>query len=232
MAKESSAGVKVARGVLYVFACVMAVVVVVALVITAYYTAENTANVSMIAKDAFAKRAEMVLLPSGDADEAEADQAILQRLFTDYAIATDEMLNGGHYEHFNVSNYYENADVEFSIIWPWKNEATVRVTEKVLDIAGRPKAAAEGETAAVSETPPDWSNGVYEVYFVKDPDSGSWKINGMKLVEPIVIPRETASAPPSASVSATPAQSAVTEQSVEPEPTTTPEAEEVNPEEP
>ena len=205
MAKDVGAGVKIARGILYVFACIAAVVIVALILYTSYYAALNTTNINMTIKEAYAKRAQVVLLPSEDTLD---DEDILGKLFTKYGMVTDEMLNGGHYDEYEITDYYENVKTEFHITWPWETKETVIATERVRDIAGRKIVREDEEEQEVSESeeevnPPDWMNGVYEVYMVKDEATGEWRINGMKLIEAIVIEdEEEPSASPSASASA------------------------------
>jgi hypothetical protein len=178
-------GVKIARGILYVAGCVAAVILVIALLVLAYNTAMNTTNVNMIAKDAFARRAQAVLLPSGD----YSDRTALEKLFTPRALADDPTLNSGYYDAFEITNYYEHADVELSIVWPWQEEAVLEVVEVVRDING--ELAERNESAvedAVAEEPPliRWTNGVYKVTMKKDKVTETWRVNEMELIEYIV----------------------------------------------
>ncbi len=210
-------GVKVARGALYVIFCVVAVIIVVMLIIGAYYTAMNTMNVNMMVKDAFSKRAQAVLLPATDG----SDRIMLEKLFTTKVLATDSMMNSNYYDGFEIQNYYENSEVEFHIVWPWDEETTLQVTERVRDISGKKitdTQTADENAPAVAEKPVSWENGVYEVTLKKDKVNESWKISELKLVEPIVIdesspeptvmPEEGASASPEATASPSPSASA------------------------
>jgi hypothetical protein len=174
--------------------CIIAVVVVVALVVCGYYAALNTANVNMIVKDAFAKRAQAVLLPSSGG----ADRVMLERLFTPRVIAMDEMLNSSYYKDFEIINYYEDTDLDWHIVWPWDEEVTLAVTEQVRDITGWPVSASgdldgEENEENTEETPLPWRNGVYEVTLKKDTVTESWRISVLTLVKPI-LPEEDAGA--------------------------------------
>lgn len=210
-------GVKVARGALYVIFCVVAVIIVVTIVIGAYYTAMNTMNVNMMVKDAFSKRVQAVLMPSTDG----SDRIMLEKLFTTRVLSTDSMLNSNYYDGFEIQNYYENSEVELHIVWPWDEEAKLRVTERVRDITGKKitdTQVKQDENAIMpAEKPVSWENGIYEVTLKKDKVSESWKISELTLVEPIVIdetepeptvmPGEKPSASPGASASPTPSVS-------------------------
>lgn len=186
-------GVKVARGALYVLLCIVAVIVVIALIIGAYYTAMNTMNVNMLVKDAFGKRAQSVLLPSADG----SDREMLEKLFAPQVLTTDIMFASSYYDDYEIINYYEHAAVKFSIVWPWEEETTVTVTERVRDIKGRRidnDDAEQDESSVFADSerqkPLNWPNGVYEVVLKKNTATDSWKIYDLTLVEPILLEEE------------------------------------------
>lgn len=181
-------GVKIARGILYVVGSIVAVIIVVVLMMVAYNTAMNTTNVNMIVKDAFARRAQAVLLPAGD----YSDRTALEKLFTPRALANDGVLNSGYYDAFEITNYYEYTDVASHIVWPWQEEAVIEVTEIVRDITGELAEWDESEDpdAANEPQPIGWTNGVYKVTMKKDKITETWRINEMELIEYVVIDEE------------------------------------------
>lgn len=192
---SKSAGIKVARGILFVIVSIVAVVVVIVLIATAFITAMNTTNVNMLVKDAFAKRAEAVLNPVTDG----SDRITLEKLFAPRVIAMDEMLNSTYYDLYEIDDYYEHLEVEFHVVWPWNDETTVEVTEIVRDITGQSILeqdtdaefeASETEIDLPKEKPLPWKNGIYEVTLRKDRVTDSWKIYGLELIEPIMLEDE------------------------------------------
>lgn len=175
-------GLRILKGVAYVALCALAVIIVILIVMLAYNTAIQTTVVNMIAKDAFARRAQAVLIPAGDYSDREA----LEKLFTPKAIAEDEVLSSTYYDAYNISNYYEHADVEFKIVWPWENETELKVTEIVLDIKGTVAEAneASGSSEEIAEARPiSWENGVYLVKMKRDKVNDNWRIDKMELIE-------------------------------------------------
>lgn len=175
-------GLRILKGVAYVALCALAVIIAVLIIMLAYNTAIQTTVVNMIAKDAFARRAQAVLLPAGDYSDREA----LEKLFTPKAIAEDEVLNSSYYNAYNISNYYEHADVEFKIVWPWENETEIKVTEIVLDIKGTVAEANEASdnSEELAETRPiSWENGIYLVKMKRDKVNDNWRIDKMELIE-------------------------------------------------
>ena len=173
MTKEG--GIKTAKGFLFVLSRIAIVIVVIALVIVAFYAAMNTMNIRMVAKDAFTQRATAVLMD----DEDGTNKELLSRFFTEYYLSADSLLHGSAYDDFTITNYYQRTDVDGTIVWPWQDRATINVDDLVTDIAG-----------------------TYEVTLVKE--DNTWKIDGIKFVkavEPTVTTSPSAVASPSASAS-------------------------------
>lgn len=188
-----SAGVKIVKGILYVALCAVAVVLVLLFLILGYNTAVQTTNVYMIAKDAFARRAQAVLLPTGGFSDREA----LEKLFTQSAIANDDVLNSTYYSAYKISNYYERADVDFKIIWPWEDQTEITVTETVLDIKGtvaeQNEASSQEGKKKTEEAPViGWANGKYRVELKKDKQTQTWRIDGIELTEHIFVEESAA----------------------------------------
>ena len=197
MAKES--GVKAAKGILYVLSRIAIVVVIIVIAVIAFYTAMHTMNVEMVLKDAYTARAQAVLLPSKDGSE----DAVLQRLFTADFLANDTELNGDRYSEFDILNYYQRTEVDSFIIWPWEDEATVKVTDIVTEITGTPldMIAEDGtiiSSEEASEKPPEWKNGQYEVKLLKR--GNAWMVTSQKLLKEVE-PEPTGALQPSASAS-------------------------------
>ncbi len=196
---------KAARGILFVLSRIAIVVVVIVLIVVAFYTAMNTMNIRMVAKDAFTQRATAVLMDDEDGTHAE----LMKRFFTNRFMSNDTLLYGSAYRDFTITNYYQRTDVGDTIVWPWETRVTIDVEDLVTDIVGD-KVVGETETdeqkqAATEEKPPEWQNGTYAVTMVKDDDT--WKVDSMKFVkeaEPVATVSQKAkeSASPSAGVSA------------------------------
>lgn len=179
-------GLRILKGVVYIALCALAAIAAIVIIILAYNTAIQTTTVNMIAKDAFARRAQAVLIPAGDFSDRKA----LEKLFTPKAIAEDEVLNSNYYSIYKINNYYEHADVEFKIIWPWENETEIKVTEIVLDIKGNVAESNEASENKDDTTEPHtitWENGVYLVKMKRNKVSDTWRIDKMELIEHVFL---------------------------------------------
>ncbi len=225
---------KVTRGVFYAFTRVILFVIAILVIALGFFAGMNSMNVNVIAKDAFAKRVDVALHPK------EVDETALANLFTQDFITDDVVLNSTKYRDYTITGYYQRADVNMKIVWPWADRVVVHATENVLDIVGtinegeetievessQSSSAGGNETQISSKdkNPPEWICGEYEVTLVKDKDTSSWKVEEMKMIKEIE-PKINApsqnpspsgsgdaqeSASPSATASATPSASGST----------------------
>lgn len=181
VAKEG--GNKPARGILYILSRLAIVVVAAAVVVVAFYAAMNTMNIRMVAKDALSLRAEVVLTH----DEEKVDSSQLQNYFTERFLTGDPVLNSSTYSEFQITNYYQRADIRPPVIWPWQTEAKVPADDIITEISGHLAAQTE-EDGEDTTKPPEWQSGTYELSMVKV--DGVWMIDGMELVQ-AVMPEET-----------------------------------------
>lgn len=182
----------ITKGIAYVISRVLIVLVVIVLIWAAFNTGAATMNVNIVVGDAFSKRATCVLKPTED------EKAQLSNIFTQNFIATDPLLNTTDYENFTISNYFPRSDVDFKIVWPWETKTVVRASEQITDITGTYNITKEEVEAYAMEgtslddvaeqTPPLWTNGIYEVTLIKS--DNSWKVDSMVMVEVIEPPAE------------------------------------------
>lgn len=163
----------------------------VALVILAFFMAMDYMDVSVLTKDGLQVRAQVILKRS--------DPTTLSKVFSKGFLESDAMLKSSPYQQYQVSAFNYGADASFALIFPWQNTVTLRVTEKVTNIKAQP---APGADAALSETPPEWKNAVYDVQLVRYEDS--WRIVTMKLIEVLPAPSPTPTLQPSPSPSLSP----------------------------
>ncbi len=188
---------KVTRGVFYVFTRVIIFVIAILIIALGFFAGMNSMNVNVIAKDAFAKRVETVLEPKPE------DETDLAKLFTQDFIDEDSVLNSTKYHDYTITGYYQRADVNMKIVWPWSDRVVVHATETVLDIVGtlneteeteevesappEPSATqgAEAQVSAKDKNPPEWICGEYEVTLVKDKNTSSWKVEEMKMIKEV-----------------------------------------------
>ena len=179
----------ISRGLFFVLTRIILVIILVAVIWIGFSIGQQTMNVYVLTKDAFAKRADIVLA------KEDTDENTLNNMYTQNFIINDEILNTTAYDDYKIANYYQRNDVKWSIVMPWQNSVTLDATEEIYDITGEYSGEvtvdAEGNATELSEdkkTPPLWNNGVYKVKLIKV--DGSWKIDSMEMVETIEPPAE------------------------------------------
>jgi hypothetical protein len=145
-------------------------------------------NVSVLAKDGMQVRAEVII--------KDSDSTTLSKVFSKGFLENDTLLSSNKYRQYQITDFDYSADNDFVLVFPWQNSVTLRITEKVTNITGQPNAGAAENTA---ETPPAWTNAVYDVNVVRYEDS--WRIVSMNLIKEL--PAPTPSPSPSESGSAT-----------------------------
>lgn len=179
------------------------------LVVLAFFMAMDYMNVSTLAKDGMQVRAEVIL--------KDSDSTTLIKVFSKGFLENDTLLNSDKYSQYKVTDFDYSADNDFVLLFPWQNSVTLRITEKVKNITGQPNAGAAENTA---ETPPAWTNAVYDVNIVRYEDS--WRIVSMNLIKELPAPTPSPSPSESGSEAAgtSPVSSPVT--SAIPSPSETP----------
>lgn len=199
---------KITRGMIYAFGRIIIFVVAVLIIALGFFTAMNSMNVNVIIRDAFALREEYVL------QRQNILEGELDNLFVQEFIDSDPMLNTIKYRDYDIDSYYQRADVDTAVVWPWMDTVTVHATENVLDIQGTPVSSEDGVPvssvsnssvqAAGEDMPPEWQSAEYDVVLVKDADTSSWKVQEMimkKEIKPVI---NQPSQPASPSASQTP----------------------------
>ena len=167
----------VLRFLWYVFSRIFIWGIAVALVVLSFYAAMDFMNAQILVKDGLQLRAEVII--KGD------DPTALSKVFSKSFLEQDTLLSSGIYRSYVISDLDYSVEVNFHLIMPWQNAITLRVTEEVSGIEGTVLGSAESDDA-LSETPPQWQNAVYNVRLIRY--EGNWRIVGMDLVESLPSP--------------------------------------------
>lgn len=178
-----------------------------ALVVLAFFMAMDYMNVSVLAKDGMQVRAEVIIKGS--------DPTTLSKVFSKGFLESDAMLKSNDYRQYQVTDFDYSAENDFTLLFPWQNSVTLRITEKVTNIAGQPS---PGAAETIPQTPPQWKNAVYDVALARYEDS--WRIVSMKLIKGLPAPTPSPSPSDTAAGSA-PAASSAASSSLSPAPSGT-----------
>lgn len=162
---------------LYFFGKLFAAAVTLALVWFIFMTALNTSNIQIMVKDAFTKRASVILDP-----EDNPDKELISKIFTEDYLLKSGLNTQTDNRFYDVTLYSQRTDVELRIVFPYAKKAEITVTDVVEDIRAN----------LVNEDHPEFkqkqslmSSGVYKVSVIKT-DQKVWLIDDIELVEEVI----------------------------------------------
>ncbi len=162
-----------ARFLLYIFGKLLALALAAAFVVFAFFTALNSMNVYMVAKDAVTKRTSVILDPVDNKDSETLDT-----LFTEKFLMKSGLKTQTANASYLITNYDERADIAFAIVFPWQDSAEVQAKDMVQSIKAKVSSSAIDFNPVSSFI----DSGVYKIRAVKD-EEGMWKIDDMELTE-------------------------------------------------
>ena len=167
---------KSAKFILYIGTRVLGVLVVLWLAYNLFMTALHTMNINMIVKDAFTKRASVILDPIDN-----KDTALLERVFTRDYLDKSGLDTQTDNEFYDVSMYMQRTDVKLKVVFPKQEEAEITVTDVVDDIRAE---LVNADSPEFKQKETLMMSGEYTVKVLKT-ESG-WIIDDVTLVEEII----------------------------------------------
>lgn len=139
----------------------------------AFNTALNSSNVHVLVKDAFTKRASVILEPLNN-----SDTALLSKMFTEAYLKKTGLDIQQDNKYYKVTLYSQRTDVKTKIIFPSAKKAELTVTDVIEDV----RATLVNEDAADFEAKESLiGSGVYNVALIKTKDG--WRIDDIRLAE-------------------------------------------------
>ena len=158
-------------------------VLILGLMVIAFYYAMNLTNVQIVLKDGMARRAQVVMQIEDNVSELNK---YFQTTFLERDAALATVTQGtSPYRDYNIRGIDHRLDMGFTWIWPWDQTARVEITERIPSIDGRIKGTkAEEAVAQRGESalyPPAWQSARYRAALVKE--KGQWKIRSLQLIE-------------------------------------------------
>jgi len=175
----------------YIVGKLLTAAIVLGLVVLAFFTALDTMSVNVMLKDAMAFRSGVILQY-----DKKMDETVMDRLFTSEYIQKSGLEQNAQSSDYVIEDFDERTDVTLTVIFPWQNEAQVKVRDVVDSIDYEYIGAGEASDEDINFT-----SGEYLLTVVRIDDK--WKISDIQLLNEIVVePAESASASPEASVSA------------------------------
>ena len=165
----------------YIVKCLLVLTMVLGMLIIAFYTAMNSANIMILLQDGMAVRAQVIMMG------AQPDP--LMKYFQNEFLVADTRLqvsltNESPYANYSITGIDHRVSLEWMWCWPWDEIAHADFVESVPKIDGRIKAALRVEAEKNdpdSVYPPDWSTVKYRATLVRE--GGRWKIQSLKPIE-------------------------------------------------
>ena len=174
----------------YIIGKLLTAAIVLGLLVLAFFTALDTMSVNVMLKDAMAFRAGVILQY-----DKKMDETVMDRLFTAEYIQKSTLNQNVQSGDYVIEDFDERTDVTLSVIFPWQNEAQVKVRDVVDSIDYEYIGAGEASDKDIKFT-----SGEYLLTVVRINDE--WKISDIKLLNEVVVePSESPSASPSANTS-------------------------------
>lgn len=168
----------VRRFMWFIASRLMVFTIVASILVCAFYMCMNSANIYIVLTDGLKQRAETILTASGA--EELGDYFHADFLNNDQAL--QGAFNGSSaFGAYDVTGFEHIANVESLWAWPWDEQATCTVTERVIDIEGSVLSSRKGEVDAEL---PKWQGGKYTVTLTRS--NGKWKITGIKQIGIII----------------------------------------------
>ncbi|MBR4710600.1 MAG: hypothetical protein IKP10_01105 [Clostridia bacterium] len=155
----------------------LAVTLVLALAVTVFYYAMNMANIQVVLKDGMNTR---VRVRMGMTEMSE-----MNKFFELAYIAPEERQLSPDYDGYDIRGIDHRLDMGYAWLWPWSDQVTVEVTERVPLIDGRAKTSRAEALVAMGGSealnPPPWKPSRYRatLRLVKAGDSKYWKITDL-----------------------------------------------------
>lgn len=119
----------VAKFFSYIAGKIIAVALAIAVMALVFFTAMNTMNVQVMVKDAFALRSSVMLVQYDN-----EDMELLDRVFSEKYIKENRLKELTDNKAYDVTNYNQDTDIEFKLIWPWVDEVELSATDVIEDV--------------------------------------------------------------------------------------------------
>ena len=160
----------------YIAGKIFAVLCALGVIVFAFFTAVNTMNVQVMLKDAFTLRSS-VMLKQSENDDID----LIDKVFSEQYIEKTGLTSQTDNLAYDVTNYNQDTNIEFKIVWPWDTQVTLTVEDIVDDV----RAELVNDTVDESQLKDKYlmQSGTYDVTVVKT-DSG-WIVEDMELKEEI-----------------------------------------------
>lgn len=163
----------------YVASRLAIILVVLGLITTAFYFSMNATNIYIILKDGMAKRAQVVLMDSGDDLSVYFSPAYLER---DTMLLDIKNGSSPYRNFYSVTGIDHRIHLDSFWCWPWDDTARATITESIPGIDGKVKSSARQAAQELSlPSQPKWQSVQYDVLLTRE--NNQWRIKNLSVVQ-------------------------------------------------
>ena len=161
------------KAAMYLLGKVLAVLLIIELALFAFETAENSAQIYMLSRDAFTKRTSVIMNPINN-----PDTELLDGIFTQEYLDKTQLRTQQKNSSYIISGYDQQTKVPITVVFAWKDTMDIRVENIVQDIAWK------FDTSVLDKSEVDQfiESGTFILHMVKE-ENGRWKVNDITLEE-------------------------------------------------
>ena len=157
--------------------------IAIGILVCGFYMCLNTSDIYVVLTDGMEQRARTIL--------TRENESSLNFYFDAGFLSTDPALEGAFdgtsvYDDYTITDFDYQLTIEKIWAWPWDNNATCTVVERIPEITGTVIASRRNR---VSSTIPQWQGGRYDLTLTRV--NGTWKIAGMQQVTVLMEAVET-----------------------------------------
>lgn len=165
------------RFIMYIGGKLICLAVVIMLVYQAFRTADNSAQIYMLSRDAFSKRTSVILNP-----KENKDKDLLDGIFTEDYLEKTNLKNQEKNNSYIIKGYDIQTTVPIKVVWGWLDHYDVNIKNIVQDFDWK----FDNTVVDIQDVDEFIESGEYILHFIKA-DNGRWYVNDVELVTKIDI---------------------------------------------
>jgi len=165
------------RLIWYVSSRLLVLFSVLGMMTMAFYFSMNATNIYIILKDGMAKRAQVIMMGTDEADmKTYFSSAYLER---DSQLVEARNGQSPYQNYYSITGFDHRINLEWVWCWPWEDTARATITERIPAIDGKMKASAREAAAAAgfTQNTPKWQSIQYTVLLSRE--NGQWHIRNL-----------------------------------------------------
>ena len=175
--KKSKFFARTFRFFMYIIGKLICVAVAAYLVYQAFRTADNSAQIYMLSRDAFSKRTSVILVP-----DENPDRELLDGIYSEDYLKKTNLKNQEKNNSYIIKDYDLQTSVPIKVVWGWYDTYDIQIKNVVQDFEWE----FDKTVLDIQEVDEFIESGEYTLHFEKA-DNGRWYVTDLVLDEKIDI---------------------------------------------